>query len=96
MSLDAQPEMRNPQRRRGAPKGNSNARVHGYYARKTNDACRWELEASTPYRGIDLEIVLALWQAARIQGAAPDREALYRAGIQSRPAQVRPEVQEGL
>jgi len=66
-----------PPRPRGAPKGNSNARRHGYYARKTTDACRRELEAATPYRGIDLDIVLALWQAVRVQIAVPDRETLH-------------------
>ena len=69
-------------RRRGAPKGNTNARVHGYYSRKTIDACRRELEAATPYRGIDLDIVLALWQAVRIQVVVPGREALHEDAIE--------------
>ena len=71
-----------PTRRRGAPKGNSNARIHGYYAHKTTDACRRELEAATPYRGIDLEIVLALWQAVRLHVAVPDRDALHEDALQ--------------
>ncbi len=65
-----------PPRRRGAPEGNSNARRHGFYARKTIDACRRELEAATPYRGIDLDIVLALWQALRLQVVAPGDDAV--------------------
>jgi hypothetical protein len=75
-------ETRDSRRRRGAPAGNSNARIHGYYARKTTDACRLALETATPYRGIDLDIILALWQAVRLPVVAPDRESLQDDAMQ--------------
>ncbi len=87
-----EPETRDPQpakRRRGAPTGNCNARVHGYYARKTIDACRRELEAATSYRGVDLDIVLALWQAVRLLAVVPDRDALQNDAMRRMFALVR-------
>jgi len=68
-------------RRRGAPKGNTNARVHGYYSRKTIAACRRELAASTPYRDIDLDIILALWQAARLLALEPGSAGLQNEAL---------------
>jgi hypothetical protein len=45
-------------RRRGAPKGNQNARKHGFYSRVLDEAERFDLEAASGVDGIDDEIAL--------------------------------------
>jgi len=85
-SLDPQPA---PPRRLGAPKGNSNARKHGFYSKSVADSLRRELDSVTPYRGEDLEIVLALWQAARVIDAVPGRDLLHDAALRRLFALVR-------
>ncbi len=46
------------QRKRGAPKGNQNARKHGFYSRVLNEAERLDFELATGVEGIDDEIAL--------------------------------------
>jgi len=45
-------------RRRGAPKGNQNARKHGFYSRVLDEAEQLDLELATGVEGIDDEIAL--------------------------------------
>ena len=45
-------------RRRGAPKGNQNARTHGFYAEVLDAAERVDLELATDVNGIDDEIAV--------------------------------------
>ncbi len=45
-------------RRRGAPKGNQNARKHGFYSKVLNEAERLDFELATGVEGIDDEIAL--------------------------------------
>ena len=45
-------------RKRGAPKGNQNARKHGFYAKVLDDAGRLDFELATGVEGIDDEIAL--------------------------------------
>jgi len=72
----AQPTTQNEQRPgRGAPAGNRNACVHGYYSKCAVAACRQTLK-SAGYDGFDLEIVLAMWQAARLINLTPGRDLL--------------------
>ena len=45
-------------RKRGAPKGNQNARKHGFYSKVLNEAERLDLELASGVEGIDDEIAL--------------------------------------
>ena len=46
------------QRKRGAPKGNQNARKHGFYSRVLDEAEQLDFELATGVEGIDDEIAL--------------------------------------
>ena len=46
------------ERKRGAPKGNQNARKHGFYSRVLDEAERLDFELATGVEGIDDEIAL--------------------------------------
>ena len=45
-------------RKRGAPKGNQNARKHGFYSKVLDEAERLDFELATGVEGIDEEIAL--------------------------------------
>jgi len=45
-------------RKRGAPKGNQNARKHGFYSKVLDEAERLDLELASGVEGIDDEIAL--------------------------------------
>jgi hypothetical protein len=45
-------------RRRGAPKGNQNARKHGFYSKVLDEAGRLDFELAAGVEGIDDEIAL--------------------------------------
>ena len=45
-------------RKRGAPKGNQNARKHGFYSKVLDEAERLDLELASGIEGIDDEIAL--------------------------------------
>lgn len=45
-------------RKRGAPKGNQNARKHGFYSKVLNEAEQLDFELATDVEGIDDEIAL--------------------------------------
>ena len=45
-------------RKRGAPKGNQNARKHGFYAKVLDEAEQFDFELATGVEGIDDEIAL--------------------------------------
>ena len=45
-------------RRRGAPKGNQNARKHGFYSKVLDEAEQLDFELATGVEGIDDEITL--------------------------------------
>ena len=46
------------ERKRGAPKGNKNARKHGFYSKVLDEAEQLDLELATGVEGIDDEIAL--------------------------------------
>jgi hypothetical protein len=46
------------ERKRGAPKGNQNARKHGFYSRVLDEAEQLDFELATGVEGIDGEIAL--------------------------------------
>jgi hypothetical protein len=45
-------------KKRGAPKGNQNARKHGFYSRVLDEAERLDFEQATDVEGLDDEIAL--------------------------------------
>ena len=52
------PEKAEIVRKKGAPLGNQNARVHGFYSTKLDESQKQELEEATGVNGIDAEIAL--------------------------------------
>ena len=48
----------NAERKRGAPKGNQNARKHGFYSKVLDEAERLDFELASGVNGIDDEIAL--------------------------------------
>jgi hypothetical protein len=48
----------NVDRKRGAPKGNQNARKHGFYSKVLDEAERLDFQLATGVEGIDDEIAL--------------------------------------
>lgn len=44
--------------KKGAPKGNQNARKHGFYSNALDDDCKAEFDYATSVEGIDDEIAL--------------------------------------
>lgn len=47
-----------PKRKRGAPRGNQNARKHGFYSKVLDEAEQLEFKAAREIEGIDDEIAL--------------------------------------
>lgn len=47
-----------PKRKRGAPKGNQNARKHGFYSKVMNEAEQLDFELAAGVEGFDDEIAL--------------------------------------
>jgi hypothetical protein len=47
-----------PKRKRGAPKGNQNARKHGFYSKVLNEAEQLDFELAVGVNGFDDEIAL--------------------------------------
>ena len=50
--------MEKAERKRGAPKGNQNARKHGFYSKVLDEAERLDFELASGVEGIDDEIAL--------------------------------------
>ncbi len=55
MEIDHMPREK---RKKGAPKGNQNARKHGFYSKVLDDAEQLDFELATGVEGIDDEIAL--------------------------------------
>ena len=60
-------------RKRGAPKGNQNARKHGFYAKIMTEAESLELEEATGIDGVDDEIALIRVKLRHLLEEHPDR-----------------------
>jgi len=58
-------------RKRGAPRGNQNARKHGFYSRVLSEAERQDLEQATAVEGIDEEIALLRVKIKSVVAADP-------------------------
>jgi len=63
-------------RRRGAPKGNQNARKHGFYSKVLDEAEQLDLELATGVEGIDDEIALLRVKIKSILAHEPDNVKL--------------------
>jgi uncharacterized protein YjcR len=63
--------------KRGAPKGNQNARKHGFYSRALDEAEKVELEEAAFVEGIDDEIALLRVKLRELIENHPDRIDLH-------------------
>ena len=63
--------------KRGAPKGNQNAREHGFYSRALTEAEKIELEEAGYVEGIDQEIALLRIKLRELVENEPDRIDLH-------------------
>jgi hypothetical protein len=59
--------------KRGAPKGNQNARKHGFYSRALTEAEKVELEEASFVEGIDEEIAFLRMKLKELAKREPDR-----------------------
>jgi len=59
-------------RKRGAPKGNQNARKHGFYSKVLDEAEQLDFELATGVEGIDDEIALLRVKIKSILANDPD------------------------
>ena len=63
--------------KKGAPKGNQNARKHGFYSRSLDEAERLEMEEAGYVEGIDQEIALLRIKLRELIEQHPDQIALH-------------------
>ena len=63
--------------KRGAPKGNQNARKHGFYSRAMTEAEKVELEEASLVEGIDQEIAFLRMKLKELAEHEPDRLDLH-------------------
>lgn len=59
--------------KRGAPKGNQNARKHGFYSRVLTEAQQVELESASQIEGVDQEIAFLRVKLQQLADERPDR-----------------------
>jgi hypothetical protein len=63
--------------KRGAPKGNQNARKHGFYSRALTEAEKVELEEASLVEGIDQEIAFLRMKLKELAEREPERIDLH-------------------
>jgi len=63
--------------KRGAPKGNQNARKHGFYTRALTEAEKVELEEASLVEGIDQEIAFLRMKLKELAEHEPERIDLH-------------------
>jgi hypothetical protein len=63
--------------KRGAPKGNQNARKHGFYTRALTEAEKVELEEASLVEGIDQEIAFLRMKLKELAEREPERIDLH-------------------
>ena len=63
--------------KRGAPRGNQNARKHGFYSRALTEAEKLEMEEASYVEGIDEEITLLRIKLRDLVENEPDRIDLH-------------------
>jgi len=60
-------------KKRGAPKGNQNAKTHGFYSQILDEAQKLQLEAAREVEGIDEEIAILRVKLLTLIDEHPDR-----------------------
>jgi hypothetical protein len=75
--------------KRGAPRGNQNARKHGFYAKVLSEAERLELEEAAGVEGIDAEIALLRVKIQEILEHDPDNVQLLMQAARTLERMVR-------
>ena len=68
---------------RGAPKGNQNARTHGFYSKALTAAERIQIEECASISGLDEEIILLRMKLKDLVDSSPDRMDLHIAAANS-------------
>ena len=63
-------------RKRGAPRGNQNARKHGFYSKVLDEVERLDLELAQGVEGVDDEIALLRVKIKSILGSDPENVRL--------------------
>ena len=63
--------------KRGAPKGNQNARKHGFYSRSLTEAEKVDLDEASLIEGIDQEIAFLRMKLKELAEREPDRVDLH-------------------
>ena len=63
--------------KRGAPKGNQNARKHGFYSHALSEAEKLKLEQARGIEGIDEEIAILRVKLGEVIEKEPDRLDLH-------------------
>ena len=63
--------------KRGAPKGNQNARKHGFYSHALSEAEKLKLEQARGMEGIDEEIAILRVKLGEVIEKEPDRLDLH-------------------
>jgi hypothetical protein len=63
--------------KRGAPKGNQNARKHGFYSRALTEAEKVDLEEASLIEGIDQEIAFLRMKLKELAENSPERIDLH-------------------
>jgi hypothetical protein len=63
--------------KRGAPKGNQNARKHGFYSRALTEAEKADLDEASLVEGIDQEIAFLRMKLKELAENEPDRIDLH-------------------
>ena len=62
-----------PSKKRGAPKGNQNARKHGFYSRVLDEAEQIDFDLATSVEGLDDEIALLRTKIKSVLRHSPER-----------------------
>ena len=63
--------------RKGAPKGNQNARKHGFYSHALSEAEKLKLEQARGMEGVDEEIAILRVKLGELMEKEPDRLDLH-------------------
>ena len=63
--------------KRGAPKGNQNARKHGFYSHALSEAEKLKLEQARGMEGVDEEIAILRVKLGELMQKEPDRLDLH-------------------
>lgn len=69
--------MRLKKKKRGAPKGNQNARKHGFYSQVLDESEKLQLEEARGIEGIDEEIAILRVKLRSLIDKQPDRFDLH-------------------